>query len=348
MQNTAKLLQEHFNKYPAMEVRDAIKFLHQSFMGPGHLVSDEDSAAARLEAEWTQVDADPSAALYEPLGNGFCRLDLRACKAICLSTKTIFKLFCLTAENTVQDLSGLAEALGSIYTLPFPREEVSQTLAEYRFQGCPMVSHSEGYRTAYAPAYRVIRQQYTQYIPLLAAIDQQLSLGCPVRVAIDGPCASGKSTLGAVLEAVYGCPVIHMDDFFLRPEQRSPERLAQPGGNVDYERFDQEVLSPLCEGTPAHYRPWQCGVGSFGPELVVEPTPLLVVEGCYALRLDLRDRYTLRVWLEAPWEVRRVRLLDRGGPSCLDMFQNHWIPMEDRYFQAHRVQAGCHISLFTE
>lgn len=78
---------------------------------------------------------------------------------------------------------------------------------------------------------------------MLDAIDQGLKNG-PLRVAIDGPCASGKSTLGQLLAGVYGCPLIRMDDFFLRPEQRSPERLAQPGGNVDYERFSREVLSP--------------------------------------------------------------------------------------------------------
>ena len=33
-----------------------------------------------------------------------------------------------------------------------------------------------------------------------------------------------------------------MDDFFLRPEQRRPERFAEPGGNVDRERFAAEVL----------------------------------------------------------------------------------------------------------
>ena len=49
-----------------------------------------------------------------------------------------------------------------------------------------------------------------------------------LRVAIDRPCASGKSTLGAALSEIYGCALIHMDDFFLRPEQRTSQRLSQP------------------------------------------------------------------------------------------------------------------------
>ena len=62
-----------------------------------------------------------------------------------------------------------------------------------------------------------------------------------MRVAIDGPCASGKSTLGALLRGVYGANLFHMDDYFLPFARKTPERLAEPGGNVDYERFFAEV-----------------------------------------------------------------------------------------------------------
>ena len=41
-------------------------------------------------------------------------------------------------------------------------------------------------------------------------------------LAIDGPCGSGKTTLAALLARLYDCPVFHADDFFLRPEQRTP------------------------------------------------------------------------------------------------------------------------------
>ena len=54
-----------------------------------------------------------------------------------------------------------------------------------------------------------------------------------VVVAIDGRCGSGKTTLAAALQKEFSCAVFHMDDFFLRPEQRTEERLAQPGGNAD-------------------------------------------------------------------------------------------------------------------
>ena len=67
----------------------------------------------------------------------------------------------------------------------------------------------------------------------------------PLRVAIDGGSASGKTTLANRLGQELGCPVVHMDDFFLPPMLRSDDRLNQPGGNVHYERFAAEVLPGL-------------------------------------------------------------------------------------------------------
>ena len=57
-------------------------------------------------------------------------------------------------------------------------------------------------------------------------IDELMSQKERVIVAIDGNCTAGKTTLAGKLAERYDCNVIHMDDFFLRPEQRTPERYA--------------------------------------------------------------------------------------------------------------------------
>ena len=67
-------------------------------------------------------------------------------------------------------------------------------------------------------------------------------------IAIDGRAASGKTTLAAALAAETGGTVVHMDDFFLPAELRTPQRLAAPGGNVHAERFAEEVLPFLRQG----------------------------------------------------------------------------------------------------
>lgn len=76
--------------------------------------------------------------------------------------------------------------------------------------------------------------------------------------AIDGRCASGKTTAAQEISKSLPCTVFHADDFFLRPEQRTPERYAAPGGNFDRERFLNEVLLPAVSGETVNYRPFDC------------------------------------------------------------------------------------------
>ena len=90
---------------------------------------------------------------------------------------------------------------------------------------------------------------------LLARIDRLMAERERVIVAVDGGSASGKTTLGALLQSVYACPVFHMDDFFLRPEQRTPERFSEPGGNVDRERFLSEGPAAAAAGEDGRLPP---------------------------------------------------------------------------------------------
>ena len=147
---------------------------------------------------------------------------------------------------------------------------------------------------------------------MCAALSPLAGGGGRVLAALDGPCASGKTTLAGQAARQLGCPLVHMDDFYLLPHQRTPARLEEPGGNVDYERFQREVLSPLVRGEQARYRPWRCREGQFGEDISIKGDPLTVIEGSYSLRPDLRESYHLRVWVEAPWTVRLERLEQRG------------------------------------
>lgn len=343
MQDLTHLLNQHYVNLQRMDIQDAVKFLYQHFMGPGHLIPNEQTAFKQLKAEWDDVQADDSVPLSHPLGNGLFRLNLSKCKALRLSPYTVVKLCFLTASRFTPDPDGLERSLDLIQTLPFPHEKIQDFLAHYRAQNCPMVHHSEVFRRHYNPSYRIASEYYVNIIPILCAIDRARASQPRLRVAIDGPCAGGKSTLGAVLNNIYDCALFHMDDFFLQPEQRTPQRLAEPGGNVDYERFSREILSPLLADQPIRYRPWLCHSGAFGQEITEAPSPLSVVEGCYCLRPDLRDAFQLRIWVDAPWPVRRKRLLKRGGADCLARFEQQWIPMEERYFEHFAVPACCHV-----
>ena len=154
-----------------------------------------------------------------------------------------------------------------------------------------------------------------------------------VIVAIDGKCTSGKTTLAAKLAEIYDCNVFHMDDFFLRPQQRTQSRFAETGGNVDYERFHEEVLIPLKTRQPFSYRPFDCGSFTLSDPVCVMPKKLNIVEGTYSLHPYFGSPYDLKILLTVEPETQRKRILER--PAFLhERFFNQWIPMEDRYFES--------------
>lgn len=178
-------------------------------------------------------------------------------------------------------------------------------------------------------------------------IDALLTVQDRVTVAIDGSCTAGKSTLAAMLEMEYDCNLIHMDDFFLRPEQRTPERLAETGGNVDYERFREEVLVPLGQGGAFSYRPYDCSAGGLKSPVTVEPKKVTVIEGTYSQHPYFGDYCDLRVFLKVSPPVREKRILAR--PAFLHRrFFEMWIPMEQAYFDAFGIEEKCDIPVMPE
>ena len=157
-----------------------------------------------------------------------------------------------------------------------------------------------------------------------------------VIVAIDGKCTSGKTTLASQLGEIYDCNVFHMDDFFLRPEQRTLERFAEVGGNVDYERFHEEVLLPLKSGKAFSYRPFDCSTFTLAAPVTVAPKKLNVIEGTYSHHPYFGNPYDLKILLTVDEETQRQRILER--PAFLHKrFFEEWIPMENRYFDGFAI-----------
>lgn len=182
--------------------------------------------------------------------------------------------------------------------------------------------------------------------PILQQI-RCLSQDHPLTVAIDGRCASGKTTLAARLQQQLHCLVFSMDDFFLRPEQRTPQRLAQPGGNVDYERFAQEVLLPWRKGTPFSYRPYNCHTQTLEDPVAVSPGTLAIVEGSYSCHPALWDWADLHLFLTVDPAVQQQRILARNGAEGWKVFQARWIPLEERYFAAFSIPERCELCFDT-
>jgi len=178
-------------------------------------------------------------------------------------------------------------------------------------------------------------------------IDRLLSLKKRVTVAFDGMSASGKTSLAAVMEELYSCNIIHMDDFFLQDEQRTPERLAAPGGNIDHERFNEEVARNLIGDAPFSYRPYDCKTKTLAPPVKVLPNRLTIIEGVYSMHPAIARfaAYDLRVFFMTD-KSKQLYGLQKRNPALLSRFVNEWIPMESRYFEHFDIQANCAYTLY--
>lgn len=168
----------------------------------------------------------------------------------------------------------------------------------------------------------------------------------PVILAIDGRCGSGKTTLAGMIAQRYRAEVIHMDDFFLQKDQRTPERLAEPGGNVDRERFRREVILPILEGKDQfEYQRYDCSRQEFGETVRIVKSPLIVIEGAYSCHPYFGDIYDIRIFMDVDPAEQRRRILSRNGLEMLPRFVSEWIPMEELYFKTFRIKEKCSICL---
>ena len=166
-------------------------------------------------------------------------------------------------------------------------------------------------------------------------------------IAIDGRCASGKTALSAELQNRLDCNVIHMDHFFLRPEQRIPERLNTPGENVDHERFLAEVLTPIKNRTTAVYRPFDCKTMSFGKDIELDTEKITIIEGSYSCHNFLYDYYDLHIFLDVPAEEQMKRIKLRNGDEKAEIFKSKWIPLEESYFNTFGISEKCEYNFRT-
>lgn len=169
-----------------------------------------------------------------------------------------------------------------------------------------------------------------------------------VIIAIDGNCCAGKTTLAERLKSLLSATVFHLDDYFLQPHMRTPERLQQPGGNVDAERFLADVLLPVSRGEHAKVRKYDCHEDMLLEAVSIAPNRVNIVEGAYSLHPLLSPYYSLKIFCRATPTLQIARIRKRNGEDALSMFLNRWIPLENAYFEALDIESQCDIIIEAE
>ena len=162
-------------------------------------------------------------------------------------------------------------------------------------------------------------------------------------IAIDGRCGSGKTTLANAISEDFNCNVFHMDDFYLPLEKRTKERLDESGGNIDRQRFLEEVIVPARNGEAVFYKAFDCKLQSLKPTVTMKPKSIVIIEGSYSCHNDFYALYDLHVFLTISPETQKERIIKRNGEDGYKAFENKWIPFEEKYFKEQEVKSKCEL-----
>ena len=155
-------LTTHLQSHPSATPQDLAKLCYQAAHGAEHMLSDLDRARKYLAYEMESAEADDSIPLVEPISDEVARVNLAPWKAKGLSVDTLFDLFAATAqvsgagdERLSAYLNEVSDYLAAVPT-PVSPDAWQEFLAWYNAQGRPAVHHSEAYRLAERPAYRIV------------------------------------------------------------------------------------------------------------------------------------------------------------------------------------------------
>lgn len=142
-----------------------------------------------------------------------------------------------------------------------------------------------------------------------------------VLVGIGGHGGSGKSTLAARLaEVVADVQVVATDSFW-------------NGSGFDLDRLRTDVVDVVLAGRTAHHDEWDWHEKQLRPGRTVAPSGVVIIEGVCALHRMFRDDLDVRIWIDAPYDIRLERGVARDGESSRSTWVDVWMPNEAAYVE---------------
>ena len=151
---------------------------------------------------------------------------------------------------------------------------------------------------------------------------------------VDGRSGVGKSTFAERLRRQFDAALVPMDDFYAGGTGLrcgSPQELAEIC--IDRVRV-RSVATALKSGRPVRYAPfdWEAFDGTQAKrDRIVQPRPLVVLEGVYSNHPDLRACIDFSILLQVPQQERDRRLRAREGE--ITDWERQWHRAEDWYFE---------------
>ena len=166
-----EILRSHFTRYPAMQIQDVYKLIHQAALGSEHAISNPKSAYAWLERELSEIEDGMDEPIADPISadGEIIRIHLRPFLATGKSPKILFDAFLRTAKEYRGNVNTLEQYWETAISMRhFPVTAMDEFMQPMKAQGYPAVHHSDEYKELYRPAYRVVCRKFFPFEALLA------------------------------------------------------------------------------------------------------------------------------------------------------------------------------------
>lgn len=157
-------IKKHVERYPKAQPRDVYKLIFQGIYGVGHIITGKAWDYLQEEAERVPIEDYPDRPLIEPASpdGSMVRINLRPFLRLTLSLDDLYLV--MTASADVKGDGERFIELWRVFVDLVETGEIEMELERVREiqdsidrKGIKPMHHTEPYRQAYYPAYRVVR-----------------------------------------------------------------------------------------------------------------------------------------------------------------------------------------------
>lgn len=172
MEEFQSIIQSQLSRYPLSQIKDLYKLTHQAALGSEHAVNDLKTARDwlfREIEEMVSISVDPLFDEISPDGL-IVRIHLRPFIDSGGDPEILLEAFIRTANEFKGSIEKLnqnwrdVERLAESCDINFKAEELRSFFSLMDFLGFPARHHSQIYRDAYHPHYRIVSREYMHQI----------------------------------------------------------------------------------------------------------------------------------------------------------------------------------------
>jgi len=166
---------EEIHLHPEARLIDIYKFFFQGTFGPGHIISDKESALKYLQNE-LQSMTDFNSVLWQPVGykKQYYRVSLSFVKKGKLSEEELFHAFIQSADSSalpsieewIKEWNLVLNIIETMNLKIINYEEDKSILDDMLKEGNILVRHSDFYRKLYHPHYRIVNSKQFEKLNL--------------------------------------------------------------------------------------------------------------------------------------------------------------------------------------